>query len=242
MAVHFTHISKTGGSAVKHAIRQARKDAGGTLLSPWGPILGHKHRFRLSDVPDGDKAVLTLRDPISRFVSGFYSRQRKGAPRYTREWSERERLAFEWFATPAELAEALAEPEGELRERAELAMQSMFHLRRRQASWTGPPAYLLLHLDKVLYFARQETLDEDWERLKDLLGLPAGLALPRDDAVAHRTPYVHDLSLSDKAVHALQAWYSTDYEILRIAEGVREGLPPPRAPLRARVKSLIGKH
>ena len=242
MTVHFMHISKTGGSAVKYAIRQARKDAGGTLLSPWGPILGHKHRFRLSDVPDGDKAVVTLRDPTSRFVSGFYSRQRKGAPRYKREWSEREELAFEWFATPAELAEALAEPEGELRGRGELAMQSMFHLRRRQASWTGPPAYLLSHLYKVLYFARQETLDEDWERLKELLGLPAGLALPRDEATAHRTPYAHDLSMSDKAVHALHAWYGADYEILGIAERVRQGLPPPRAPLRARVKSVIGKH
>ena len=92
-------------------------------MSPWGPVWGHDHRFRLINVENGDKAVIPLRDPISRFVSGFYSRLRKGEPRYYREWREEERTAFEWFSTPRELADALAQPAGEARRRAEFAMQ-----------------------------------------------------------------------------------------------------------------------
>jgi len=239
MAVHVLHVSKTGGTAMRYAIRRERLAAGGTLPSPWGPIWAHEHGFRLTDVPKGDKAVITLRDPISRFLSGFCSRQRKGAPRHCREWTDAERMAFKWFSTPQELADALAEPPGETRERAEFAMRSITHLKRRLILWTGRPAYLLRHVDKVLYFARQETLDDDWERLRELLELPTGVILPRDDVVAHRTIYPYDLALSDRGVEAVRAWYAEDYEVLAIAEHLREGLAPPRVSLRARLRSLL---
>ena len=174
-------------------------------------------------------AIFTLRDPISRFLSGFCSRQRKGMPRHFREWSDAERTSFEWFSTPQDLADALAEPSGETRERAEYAMRSIAHIRRRLTTWTGKPAYLLRHLDKVLYIARQETLDEDWERLTELLELPRGAPLPQDDIAAHRTFYPYDLTLSDRGVAALRTWFAGDYEVLRIAEHVRQGLAPPRS-------------
>jgi hypothetical protein len=241
MAVHILHVSKTGGTAMRYAVRRERLAAGGTLPSPWGPIWAHEHNFRLSDVPKGDKAIITLRDPVSRFLSGFCSRQRKGAPRHLREWTEAERMAFSWFSTPQELADALAEPPGDARERAEIAMRSITHLKRRMTLWTGKPAYLLRHLDKVLFFARQETLDDDWERLRELLELPSGLILPRDDVVAHRTLYSCDLALSRRGIEALRAWYAQDYKVLEIAERLRHGLDPPRVPLRARLRSLIGE-
>lgn len=224
---------------MRYAIRRERRAAGGTLPSPWGPIWAHEHGFRLADVPKDDRAVITLRDPVSRFLSGFCSRQRKGAPRHRREWTDAERMAFQYFSTPQELADALAEPPGETRERAEFAMRSITHLKRRLILWTGRPAYLLRHLDKVLYFARQETLDDDWERLKELLELPSGVILPRDDVVAHRTIYPYDLALSREGVEALRAWYAEDYEVLEIAEHLRQGLAPPRVSLTARLRSLL---
>jgi Sulfotransferase family len=223
MAVHFLHVSKAGGSAIRYAFRKARRTAGGELVTPWGPIESHRHSFGLHDVPKGDKAIFALRDPVARFLSGFYSRQRQGAPRYVREWSNAERQSFEWFATPRALADALAEPPSETRKRAEFAMESIRHLRRRLTLWTGDPAYFRKHLDQVLYIARQETLDDDWQRLKELLELPAKLALPRDDVVAHRTAYPHDRSISDRGIQALRAWYAADYEVLQIGEDVRQG-------------------
>jgi hypothetical protein len=241
MAVHILHVSKTGGTAVRDAVRAERQAGGGRLLSPWGPIRIHPHGFRLRHVPKGDVAILTLRDPISRFLSGFCSRQRKGAPRHLREWSDAERLSFEWFSTPQELADALAEPPGTARHRAEFAMNSIAHLRRRLIAWTGRPAYLLRHLDKVLYVARQETLDDDWERLQELLELPREVVLPHDFVAAHKTIYPYDLALSDMGTAALREWYAEDYEVLRIAEHVRQGIALPRVPLRARLRSLLGE-
>lgn len=241
MAVHFIHVSKAGGTAIRYALRKARRASGGELVTPWGPVHWHRHSYRLCDVPKGDKAIFALRDPISRFVSGFYSRQRQGAPRYVREWSVAERQSFEWFPTPQALADALAEPPGETRKQAEFAMESIRHLQRRLTLWTGDPASFRKQLDKVLYIARQETLDDDWGKLKELLELPSELALPRDDVTAHRTTYPSDVSISDRGVAALRAWYADDYEVLAIGESVRQGqVPPFSSRLLGRLTSLAG--
>jgi sulfotransferase famil protein len=223
MAVHFIHVSKSGGTALRYAIRAARVSTGGPLVTPWGELWGHDHRFLFSDVGRDDKAVFALRDPVSRFLSSFYSRFRKGEPRYYVEWTDAEREAFGWFSTPQALADALAEPSGEIRERAEIAMQSIRHLRRHMTHWTGKPAYLRKHIDKVLYVARQETLDEDWEKLKELLDLPRAQMLPHDAINAHRTRYAGGTEISEKGLQALRAWYADDYELLEIGEEIRTG-------------------
>lgn len=226
MAVHFIHVSKAGGTALRHAIRSARVNAGGQLLSPWGEVWGHDHRFRLSDVGPEHKAVIPLRDPVSRFLSGFYSRLRKGAPRHSIEWTDEERRSFEVFPTPQALADALAEPAGARREQAEFAMKSIGHLKRPMTEWTGTPDYLARHIDRVLYVARQETLDEDWEALKELLDLPRDQQLPTDDVTAHRTTYAGSREISEQGVRALRAWYADDYELLEIGERVRAATAP----------------
>ena len=222
MTVHFIHVGKCGGTALRHAVRQAQVVADG-LESPWGPVSAQPgHRLTLSDIPDGDKAVLAFRDPESRFVSGFYSRLRKGKPRHFREWSDKERQAFEWFRSPEELADALGD-RAEQRTRAEFAMRSIRQLRRPMTRWAGRPALFRRNLGKVLYVARQETLDEDWERLKDLLGIPPDVMLPHDDRGAHRTDYPRDIAIGERGRAALARWYAEDYELLEIAEDLRQG-------------------
>lgn len=239
MPVHFIHVSKAGGTALRYAIRAARLSAGGELVSPWGELWGHDHRFRFADVGKDEKAVFALRDPVSRFISAYYSRLRKGAPRYAIEWTDAERQSFEWFPTPHELADALAEPSGEPRERAEFAMGSIRHLNRPMTFWTGKPSYVRRHLEKVLYVARQETLDDDWERLKELLDLPRDQMLPHDAITAHRTTYDRNVRLSEKGMHALRDWYADDYELLEIGEEVRNGGVRLRPSRLKRLVSLI---
>ena len=58
-------------------------------------------------------AIFPLRDPVTRFVSGFYSRLRRGRTAVLHPAHEAERKAFEWFPTPQELADALAERRAE---------------------------------------------------------------------------------------------------------------------------------
>jgi hypothetical protein len=230
MAVHFIHVSKAGGTALRHAIRVARVNAGGSLPTPWGEVWGHDHRFRFENVEDDDFVVIPLRDPVSRFVSGFYSRLRRGAPRFSIEWTRGERQAFEWFPTPQALADALSEPSGELRQRAEVAMKSIAHVNRPMTRWTGKPDYVRKRLGNVLYVARQETLAADWEALKELLDLPRDLMLPEDDLLAHRTVYTaeDDRAISERGTIALREWYAEDCELLDLGEEFRQrGTRPP---------------
>src|SRR5205823_2768329 len=98
--VNLLHVGKTGGTAVKHALRTALH-AGGYCIRLC------RHGVRLRDVPPGEKVVFFVRDPASRFVSGFYSRLRQGRPRYTSPWSRAEKAAFGRFGTPNDLAAAL---------------------------------------------------------------------------------------------------------------------------------------
>lgn len=219
MAIHFLHIRKTGGSAVKFALRQV----GGThdrVPTPAGPVLLQRHPFRLTDVPEGQKAMFVVRDPVTRFVSGFYSRLRKGAPRNNREWSEDERVAFGWFSTPQELATALGK-KGRKRMRAEFAMDAIRHLQKPLVYWTGDADGLRNQLHRVLYIARQESLDEDFERMKALLGLPKDLSLPTDPVDAHRFTGSNDRSLTPKMIDALREWYRSDYEMLEVCDAAR---------------------
>jgi hypothetical protein len=240
MAVQFIHVSKAGGSALRYAIREARKQKSGKLETEWGPIWGHNHQFRLSDLEEGDVAVFALRDPVSRFMSGFYSRLRQGLPRYYVRWTSAERQAFEWFPTPQELADALGERWGTKRGRARFAMKSIRHLNRPMTFWTGKPSYLERNLDRVLYVARQETLSEDWERLKELLDLPRGLALTKDEVIAHKTEYVGDRTLSEKGTAAVRAWYADDYKLLAIGDIVRAGTARPSPAGLTRLASIRG--
>ena len=92
-AVHFLHIGKTGGSAIKHAINKNCPDSE-------YEIHFYRHAVKLRDIPKGEKFVFILRDPVTRFVSGFYSRQRQGKPRYNIPWRPKEKTAFETFSTP----------------------------------------------------------------------------------------------------------------------------------------------
>ena len=79
--VHFLHIGKTGGTAFKHAITTARRQ--NARLGALTPALHlHPHTVHLRDIPKGDRFFFFLRDPISRFVSGFYSRKNQGHPRH----------------------------------------------------------------------------------------------------------------------------------------------------------------
>lgn len=234
MAIHYVHIGKSGGTALKHAIREAGKAAiAGTDAtfnkevpweSPLGPVHLHGHGFKLKHLPDEDVAFFSIRDPASRFVSSFYSRLRQGMPRYFRKWSDEEEQAFKWFKTPQDLALALGKRRGKKRAQAEFAMQAIRHIRRPLSLWLGDVDHLRKKLPQIAYIARQETLEEDWQRIRSMLELPADLTLPDDPVQAHRAPEELDRTLSPKMVDALMDWYADDYKLVALCDQVRPEL------------------
>ena len=226
MTVHFLHIGKTGGTAIKSALGDAGlaftkpENAHKFPETPYGRIQVHNHRFRFDDVPPGDHVIFFLRDPISRMVSGFHSRLNKGQPRYLSEWTPDEQRAFEAFPTVQRLADALASDDEAERSLAGWAMKRIRHLGPMER-FTGPPDGIDTRLDQVLHIGRQETLDADWRQIKRLLRLPADLELPTDPVAAHRGTRRDDPELDDRAVAALRDWYARDYLLLEFCEGLR---------------------
>jgi len=85
--IHVLHVRKTGGTAIKAALADV-------LNTPTYRILFHPHKIRLCDIPRRDETIVFLREPVSRFVSGFYSRMRKGQPRNYVPWRPEEEIAF----------------------------------------------------------------------------------------------------------------------------------------------------
>jgi hypothetical protein len=107
----------------------------------------HGHGFSLWDVPQRHPAIFVVRDPSSRFTSGFYSRFREGRPRHYLPWTKAEARAFARFSTPNDLAEELTDPDDAIRDAAYDAMKGVMHVNAHLAYWlaglstcgSGPP-------------------------------------------------------------------------------------------------------
>lgn len=205
--VHFLHIGKTGGTALRYVLEAVAEG------HPWLHL--HHHATRLADVPLGQRAFFFLRDPVARFVSGFCSRQWQGWPRYHAPWSRREAIAFAVFGTPNELALALSSPDTPKHHQAVEAMRSIQHVCDSYWGWLGTPDALLSRCDDVLFIGQQEHLADDVRVLAGHLGLDIG-DLPSDPVAAHRGPEGSDRHLEAQAVENLMRWYAAEYQAIEL--------------------------
>jgi hypothetical protein len=210
--IHFLHIGKTGGSAVKSVLKEF-------IETPQYILNLHGHATALNDVPEGNSVVFFLRDPVSRFVSGFYSRKRKGQPRYYSEWSPKEKEVFEHFATPNEIAISLANDQSEDHSLAKMAMESVQHF-KPYSKWYVDFDYFKLRLDDILFIGFQESLDADFMALKNILKIPQDITLPTDDIIAHRNPKGIDKSICENGIEALREWYSDDLKFISLCKEI----------------------
>jgi hypothetical protein len=209
---HFLHIGKTAGSAIRRALREAPP-------SPTYDIARHTHGVRLADLPRGDKFFFVVRDPLDRFVSGFYSRLRQGAPKYVDPWTADEERAFERFPTPSALGLGLA-GSGQERVAAVDAMRSIGHVRTSYWDWFGSEPALRRRSGDLLFVGYQEMLDDQVPDLARCLSLPT-LELPRDPAVAHRTADDVDRTLAPEARAALERWYEREFDFVDLCRELR---------------------
>ena len=209
--IHFLHIGKTGGTAIREALMDV--DSAGEY-----ELILHSHGVSLKDVPRGEKVVIFLREPISRFVSGFYSRKRKGLPRYLYEWNDVEAEIFPIFDTPNELAMALAEKNSEFHSTALKAMKNVKHLEHFN-KWLISKEYLDSRREDVFFIGFQESLDQNFEELKKKLNLGQDISLPNDDVGAHRNSGELDKSLTTAARRRLEEWYAEDIIIIDFCRG-----------------------
>lgn len=212
--LHVLHIGKTGGTAVKSALERFPETAEFRIHLC-------THHDTLRDVAEGDRVAFFVRDPLTRFVSGFHSRARQGKPRYVSPWTEAEENAFRDFQTPNALGEALSSPIATEREKAVHAMRAIGHVRASYWDWFETEAYFSSRRHDIYFIGFQESLDRDFAELRERLGLGPDCALPTDDVAAHRNPSGVDRHLSLRARRNLRQWYARDYAFLRVCRRMR---------------------
>lgn len=206
--LHLLHIRKTGGTALKFALSKHQ-------VTPSVVFHTHPHRIRLSDIPENHRVMFVVRDPVSRFVSGFGSRFRKGAPAHNVPWTQEEEKAFSHFQDPNSLALAL-DPSHDMHLEALHAMRSISHVGSSYWDWFIDVEYLLRRRSSILFIGKIETFESDFEELKKRTGLPSDLVLPSGAKEANRAENggAAVQKLEPRAIDLVRAWYRRDYEFL----------------------------
>jgi hypothetical protein len=213
--VHFLHVPKTGGTAVIHALSGFEK------AGDYEIFLHEGHFVNLIHIPRGEKVCLFLRDPISRFVSAFYGRQREDRPRYDNvPWDADEAATFQRFATPNEVALALSSDDPEQRAAAAAAIKTLLQMRIPLWTWFKSKSYLFSRKADILFIGFQETMNEDFDLLKRILNLPDEVRLPEDEVAAHKAPARVDKRLDEGAIRNLKIWFARDYHLLELCREI----------------------
>ncbi|NRB36108.1 MAG: hypothetical protein HRU31_15480 [Rhodobacteraceae bacterium] len=205
-SIHFLHVSKAAGSQINDIIKQI--NAGRDRQK----LISHQHEVWLQHLPPDARYVFNMRDPASRFKSGFYGRKRKGRPRNNIEWSGDEHRAFLAFPHANDLAEALFAP-GQTGREATAAIRSIRHTARNFVDWFRFEGYLFDE-NPPLWIIRQERFDDDLAIFLKKIGHHAPITLHQDAIGRHSNDYSDAPELSPLALENLRRWYAQDYAFL----------------------------
>ena len=211
--LNFLHIGKCAGNQIINLFSQVDTQSVGYKF------IAHGHLTRLSDLPAGEPFFFSIRDPIERFVSGFYSRKRCGAPKNNISWSPAEASAFQHFEHADDLARVLSE-ESKQGSLARRALQSIYHTSQSQADWFERQGFFL-ELTPPVWVVRVEYFTLDLNTLCQRLGfqdLNVPSLISNDPLKSHAAPPSHRPILSDTAKANLEAWYLRDFWFYRDVE------------------------
>jgi hypothetical protein len=224
--IFFIHVGKAGGTYLGRALRVLAKKAGIEIKFT-------SHQGRITDIlrdNPGAQVIFGVRDPLEIFVSGFYSRQRKGAPKYFSEWSKKEARAFARFDNANQLAEALSSDEPAVRQAAAEGMGAIKHVRQNLRGYLQGSRFLLNNKHRIFFIFNQSSLDDDLSILYRFYGLSVPDRVLNNEALKHRNPPTIDRSLSESARRNLTRHYKKDLEIYQTCLLLREGiLKKPRS-------------
>jgi|688.fasta_scaffold369987_1 hypothetical protein len=201
--INYLHIGKTGGTQIMHQLNIINSVNRKYYFQKRG------HSFRRSNLPERELWFVSIRDPISRFQSGFYSRKRMGRPRLNRLWSEAEEWAFSVFPHATDLADALS-PTHQNYDSAVRAMGAIDHV-RRPMSWTLDGQIL-----NPFFVIRQENLAGDLVKMLQALNIDFSLNISSDPLETHANPYeeLGFIPFSAIGLKNLETWYQKDFDLL----------------------------
>ena len=201
----FMHIGKCAGNQIESLLTQISNQSDFTFTF-------HQHEIKLRHLDSAVPYFFSIRNPISRFFSGFYSRKRKGQPKFYNPWTSHEEKSFQYFPHANNLAESLFDHdlEGRL---ARNAITTIGHLRNHQIDWfEGQGEFLDLH--PPVGIIRVEHFDRDLDKLLSKLDLDFSnneIIISNNPIVMHKNDYSNAEPLSKKAKENLQQWYLRDF-------------------------------
>lgn len=211
--IHFLHIGKCAGTQIERIISEINDFKVGGIPR----IVKRNHDIFLRDLPPHVGYFFSIRDPISRFKSGFYSKKRKGQPRRHSEWTKYEAFAFSHFDEANDLAEALF-LEGRAGNHAAAAINSIRHTSQNQSDWFYCSGSFLF-VRPPIYIIRQENFQNDCLELFSRIGIQdywPKVSISSDFTLAHANDYSRSPDLSPLAVKNLMTWYAQDLAFHRM--------------------------
>ncbi len=217
--VHFLHIGKNAGTQVSLTAKALGSS------HPKVRIVPHGHDVQLRHLPAEAAYFFSIRNPVTRFKSGFYNRKNKGLPVRLVAWSAHEARAFAAFEHANDLAEALFSDGAQGRE-AWAAMASLRHAGQHQSDWFLQSG-AFLDIRPPVHILRLEAFDSDFKAFSAKVDLPATVMEPADKSAARITDYGDIPPLSDKAIANLEQWYARDMAFYAMCEDWIEAHPAP---------------
>lgn len=205
------HIGKTGGSFLRSVLRHNE-----TRWQAQLHLLGHNATLRGTAKRFGSDRQLAFiaRDPLERFVSAFYSRQRQGRPTYNSQWTAEEAAAFLWFEEAEDLALALASDQERLRSAASFAFHAIQHLRGDLRFHLGSAETLLAERDNIAVCVDLAHLNTHLPFIMERLGVPEFEMPPKPKTHTAPAPLPR---LSAKAEAALRGHWEEEFELYAVA-------------------------
>jgi len=223
--IFYIHVGKTGGSAIKRAIRASHavaKTKEPQVIKDKIVLLNHVSLAQATQqfgAPNG--LAFAFRNPLSRFVSGFYCRQRMEWPDHTARWDAGEAAAFAHFDTANDLAEALGSDAPKDRAAAHFAMHAIRHLRRGYRYTFGDLVNFMLnhsHLVRV-YIDTTDLTSKGCGFIQRLGGMASDTAFK---PAAVSADYPRDLSA--QAQQNLRAFWAQEFEFYDAFTALRDEL------------------
>lgn len=184
-----------------------------------------KHRATVSSTAirfgQDRKLAFTFREPVQRFISGFYSRQRQGRPAYDRIWSPAEAAAFSYFETANDLAEALDSQSEKMLSAAYFAFNSIIHLRNNYSFHFESLLALEGERQNIVACIDVNDLNSGLGDFLEKIGI-SDFQMP-DDPERHANPD-NVSNLSDRAADNLRMFWAREFQFYEAFKKIQGSL------------------
>ena len=156
--VYFLHVNKAAGTSAIAGIRKYAANSKTHIIVPL------PHRYGLASIPRKAKVALFIRNPETRFASGFEHSYRKGFPHYNTNWSKQEIEVFKVFQSFSSLIQSMSSDDQTLRSIALSAWKHVFHLSHPYRHYLATYLFLQKNIDRIVFVGEQENFQSDWAR------------------------------------------------------------------------------